>query len=70
MLLVVLSCLVFGGYNLLPHPTAQLASALLFGPTRTTQWACYFHFLSLPRRYPSQCASSQVPIAHPPMRVP
>jgi hypothetical protein len=27
---------------------------LLFGPTRTTQWACYFHLLSLPKRYPAQ----------------
>ena len=27
---------------------------MLFGPCRTLQWACYFHFLSLPRRYPPQ----------------
>ena len=27
---------------------------MFFGPCRTLQWACYFHFLSLPRRYPPQ----------------
>ena len=40
--------------NLLPYAASQFASALLFGPTRTLQWACYFHFLSLPKRYPPQ----------------
>jgi len=54
MLLVVVLALIFGLYNLLPYTAAQLASALLFGPTRTTQWACYFHLLSLPKRYPPQ----------------
>ena len=31
---------------------AQLFGALLFGPTRTLQWSCYFHFLAIPTRYP------------------
>lgn len=54
MLLVIIVALLFGMYNLLTYTAAQLASALLFGPTRTLQWACYFHLLSLPRRYPPQ----------------
>ena len=54
MTLVVLLAIMFGLYNLLPYAASQFASALLFGPTRTLQWACYFHFLSLPRRYPPQ----------------
>ena len=54
MTLVVLLAIMFGLYNLLPYAAAQFASALLFGPTRTMQWACYFHFLSLPKRYPPQ----------------
>ena len=36
------------------YAETQFASAILFGPCRTLQWACYFHFLSLPRRYPPQ----------------
>ena len=54
MTLVVLLAIIFGIYNLLPYAASQFASALLFGPTRTLQWACYFHFLSLPKRYPPQ----------------
>jgi len=52
--LVVLLAIMFGLYNLLPYAASQFASALLFGPTRTLQWACYFHFLSLPKRYPAR----------------
>jgi len=54
MLLVVLMALFLSFLNLLPYPSTQLFAALLFGPTRTLQWACYFHFLSLPKRYPPQ----------------
>lgn len=54
MTLVLLLAIMFGIYNLLPYAASQFASALLFGPTRTLQWSCYFHFLSLPRRYPPQ----------------
>ena len=54
MTLVVLLAIMFGIYNLMPYASSQFASALLFGPTRTLQWACYFHFLSLPKRYPPQ----------------
>jgi hypothetical protein len=43
--------IAFGGLTLIPYAPAQYAAALLFGPTRTVQWACYFHFLSLPSRY-------------------
>ena len=52
--LVLLLAIMFGIYNLLPYAASQFAAALLFGPTRTLQWATYFHFLSLPRRYPPQ----------------
>ena len=52
--IVSLLAISLGMYNLLPFPTTQFAAALLFGPTRTLQWACYFHFLSLPKRYPPQ----------------
>ena len=68
MTLVVLLAIMFGVYNLLPYAASQFASALLFGPARTLQWACYFHFLSLPKR----CKRSQAqpnapprPAAHP-----
>ena len=54
MTLVVLLAITVSVYNLLPFVGNQFASALLFGPTRTLQWACYFHFLALPRRYPPQ----------------
>ena len=54
MLVVVLLCLAFGLLNLIPIVPTQMGAALLFGPTRTTQWACYFHLLSLPQRYPPQ----------------
>lgn len=32
--------------NTMPFFLAQLGTALLFGPVRTIQWACYFHYLS------------------------
>ena len=51
MSVVLCLCLLFGTATMLPHASAQYAGALLFGPTRTVQWACYFHFLSLPTRY-------------------
>ena len=51
MTIVVLAAITFGACNLMPYAASQLASALLFGPCRTLQWACYFHFLSLPKRY-------------------
>ena len=54
MTIVVLAAITFGACNLMPYAASQLASALLFGPCRTLQWACYFHFLSLPSRYPPQ----------------
>ena len=37
--------------NTCPFEVAQYAAALLFGPVRTFQWACYFHLLSQPTRY-------------------
>ena len=54
MAIVLVMALLFGFCSLVPHVAAQYAGALLFGPTRTLQWACYFHFLSLPRRYAPQ----------------
>jgi len=54
MLLVVVCALVLSFLNLLPYESTQLCAAVLFGPVRTLQWGCYFHFLSLPKRYPPQ----------------
>ena len=51
MAVVLALALLFSTATLLPYAWAQYAGALLFGPTRTVQWACYFHFLSLPKRY-------------------
>jgi len=42
----------FATLSLVPHPTAQLGAALLFGPARCLQWACYFQFLADEKRYP------------------
>jgi len=54
MSIVLLLAVTFGLCNLLPFVATQYISALLFGPTRTIQWACYFHFLSLPSRYSAE----------------
>ena len=35
-----------------PLVSTQYWAALSFGPTRTLQWACYFHLLCRPSRYP------------------
>jgi len=48
---VCLSC-AFGLTQLAPSFGPQLVAAVLFGPARTLQWACYFHFLASPSRYP------------------
>jgi len=42
----------FGVLSLLPYEGSALAAALLFGPVRCLQWACYFQFLADERRYP------------------
>ena len=49
--MVCLSC-AFGLTQLAPSFGPQLVAAVLFGPARTLQWACYFHFLASPSRYP------------------
>jgi len=54
MALVLTITIVFGIANLLPFVFTQYVAALLFGPARTIQWACYFHFLGLPSRYSPQ----------------
>ena len=43
---------LFTTLSLLPSYLPQLLGALLFGPTRCLQWACYFQFLADERRYP------------------
>jgi len=50
----VVLCLgsAFGVLSLIQSASAQLAAALLFGPTRCLQWACYFQFLADDKRYP------------------
>ena len=35
-----------------PLVSTQYWAALSFGPPRTLQWACYFHLLCRPSRYP------------------
>ena len=52
MLVVLTAANVFGLANLLPYYEAQLVAACLFGCARTLQWACYFHLLARPTRYP------------------
>jgi MFS family permease len=44
----------FSAASLLENETSQLIAALLFGPCRTLQWACYFHFLTSSGRYPAE----------------
>ena len=53
MALVLVMANVYGLLALLPFVPCQYAGALLFGPVRTLQWACYFHFLAKPSRYPA-----------------
>lgn len=48
-----LTC-VFGLLQLFPYPSTQLVATLAFGPARTLQWACYFHFFATPARYPPE----------------
>ena len=38
--------------DLLPLYASQLVAALIFGPIRCLQWACYFQFLADERHYP------------------
>ena len=42
----------FALLSLMPSYGAQLAAALIFGPIRCLQWACYFQLLADERRYP------------------
>ena len=51
MAVVLTLAVCFGMATLLMSLPAQYAAAMLFGPTRTLQWAAYFHFLTLPSRY-------------------
>ena len=51
MAVVLTLAVCFGMATLLMALPAQYLAALLFGPTRTLQWAAYFHFLTLPSRY-------------------
>jgi len=45
-------CLV----QMIPYVAAQYVAAMLFGPMRTLQWACYFHALAVAPRYPQHLA--------------
>jgi len=47
LVLILIYCL----FSLFPYVTAQYVAMLLFGPSRTLQWATYFHLLSQPSRY-------------------
>ncbi|EOD05274.1 hypothetical protein EMIHUDRAFT_198901 [Emiliania huxleyi CCMP1516] len=60
---VGLSCL-FGLAQLIPFHGPQLAAAILFGPARTLQWACYFHYLASPSRYPPSAMGRMVGYAN------
>lgn len=44
----------FATLSLIPLVWSQLTAALIFGPARCLQWACYFQFLADERRYPSE----------------
>mmetsp|Transcript_27605 Transcript_27605/g.66891 ORF Transcript_27605/g.66891 Transcript_27605/m.66891 type:complete len:543 (+) Transcript_27605:3-1631(+) len=50
----IVSCFAagFAFLSMIPTEGTQLAAALLFGPTRCLQWACYFQFLADEKRYP------------------
>jgi hypothetical protein len=50
-LVLSLAC-AFSVANLLPSLWAQQAAAIIFGPTRTLQWAAYFLLLEQHDRYP------------------
>ena len=50
-LVVTLAC-VFSLLEMVPAVWSQYAAAVLFGPTRTLQWASYFSFLEQHDRYP------------------
>lgn len=52
MLMVLTAANIFGLMSLLPYEATQLIAAIIFGPVRTLQWSCYFHFYAIPSRYP------------------
>ena len=50
---VVCTCVCLSIFvQLLPFEGAQYAYAYTFGPARTAQWACYFHYFENPKHYP------------------
>jgi len=61
---VVLLSNLFGLTQLLPYRSTQFLAAVFFGPARTLQWACYFHFLATPNRYPSAAMGRMVGYAN------
>ena len=52
MAVVFVGANLFGILQLLPYVPTQVLASLVFGAARTLQWACYFHFLTSPDRYP------------------
>ena len=40
--------------QMIPLAITQWLAALIFGPARTLQWACYFHALAVAPRYAQQ----------------
>jgi len=53
MTVTLVAANLFGLLQLLPLASTQVLAAMLFGPARTFQWACYFHFMTEPSNYPS-----------------
>jgi len=48
--------IAFCAVQMIPAVLAQYLAAMIFGPMRTLQWACYFHALAVAPRYPQHLA--------------
>ena len=51
MMVAVVGVNVVGLLTLSSHPLPQTVAVMLFGPSRTLLWSCYFHFLAQPNRF-------------------
>ena len=51
MMVAVIGVNVVGLLTLSSHPLPQTVAVMLFGPSRTLLWSCYFHFLAQPNRF-------------------
>ena len=51
MMVAVVGVNVVGLLTLSSYPLPQTVAVMLFGPSRTLLWSCYFHFLAQPNRF-------------------